>query len=518
MNAFFKRNYIKLLSWAVMAGIGLQGMASAWAAPAVGKQKPGVTNVPPKLIIQDAPLSRDIKMATSFAPIAKKVRGSVVMIYSTTTIKERPMTDHPFFNDPTLRRFFGQDGTNEPRERKAQGLGSGVIVSPDGYILTANHVVEGADTVKVALATGDEEFDAKVIGNDPPTDVAVLKIEAKRSLPAISIADSDKLEVGDVVLAVGSPFGLGQTVTMGIVSALGRSGFGITAYENFIQTDAAINQGNSGGPLVDAEGRLVGISTAIFSRSGGFLGVGLAVPINIARYVMDRLVTEGKVTRGYLGVNIQPLTADLAKMFDLPDESSGVLVGGVSPDSAAQQAGVREGDIVMAVNGKKVTDPQTLQLIVSQTPPGSKVTLRVLRGQPGRKAVEKELSATLGELPQEALAMGSEEEDPEPDQSQMDGLDGVAVADLEPQVRRQFGIQNNVRGALVVTVDPNSNAAEAGLRPGDIIVEVNRKPVTNAQQAVELSRKAEGERILLRVWSMRGGMGGSRYVIVNNTK
>ncbi len=243
---------------------------------------------------------------------------------------------NPFSDDPFWRRFFGDNSgrSQAPRERRAQGLGSGVIVTPDGYILTANHVVDGADSVKVAMTDG-QEYDARIVGNDPPTDIAVLKIEPKKELPAITLADSDKLEVGDLVLAVGNPFGLGQTVTMGIVSALGRGGFGITAYENFIQTDAAINQGNSGGPLVDAEGRLVGINTAIFSRSGGFQGVGFAVPVNMARYVMDRLISDGKVTRGYLGINIQPLTPDLAKAFNLPDESSGVLVGGVTPNSAA---------------------------------------------------------------------------------------------------------------------------------------------------------------------------------------
>ena len=227
----------------------------------------------------------------------------MVNIYSTVTIRERP---NPLLNDPFFRQFFGDDsgGQSQPRTHREQGLGSGVIVSPDGYILTANHVVEGADKVKVALASGEKEFDAKIIGTDSATDTAVLKVEGK-DLPAITIADSDKLEVGDVVLAIGNPFGVGQTVTMGIVSGLGRGGFGINNYENFIQTDAAINVGNSGGPLVDAEGRLVGINTWIISRSGGSQGLGFAVPVNMARYVMERLISEGKVTRGYLGLGLQ---------------------------------------------------------------------------------------------------------------------------------------------------------------------------------------------------------------------
>src|SRR5579864_2161442 len=312
------------------------------------------TNNPPaQLTIEERALNRDLRAPISFAPVIKRVAPSVVTIYSTMTIRERA-TPNPFSEDPFLRRFFGdQFGKSQPRDRKEQGLGSGVIVSPDGYVLTANHVVEGADTVKVALADGEREFDAKVIGTDPPSDVAVLRLNAKKPLPAITLADSDKLQVGDMVLAIGNPFAVGQTVTMGIISALQRGGFGISGYEDFIQTDAAINPGNSGGALVDVEGRLVGINTAIMSRSGGFQGVGFAVPVNMARFVMDRLIESGKVARGYLGINIQPLTPELAKEFNLPDESSGVLVGGVTSNSAAAKAGLEDGDVIVAFNGKK---------------------------------------------------------------------------------------------------------------------------------------------------------------------
>lgn len=505
------------------SGIGLAGAllfsgAAVTAAPATRGE--GDKNPPAKLDIQDRPLSSEVKAASSFAPVARKVAGSVVTVFSTTVIRERPMWN-PFSEDPFWRRFFGDNSGRapQPRERRAQGLGSGVIVTPEGYILTANHVVDGADSVKVALPDG-QEYDARIVGNDAPTDIAVLKIEAKKDLPAITIADSDKLEVGDLVLAIGNPFGLGQTVTMGIVSALGRGGFGITAYENFIQTDAAINQGNSGGPLVDAEGRLVGINTAIFSRSGGFQGVGFAVPVNMARYVMDRLISDGKVTRGYLGINIQPLTPDLAKAFNLPDESSGVLVGGVTPNSAAQRAGVKDGDIIIEINGQKVTDPRNLQLKVSQTPPGKKVTLKVLRGEPGRKPAERTLTATLGELPEDMLAAGGPGGRKAPGESEMDALDGVEVADLDARMRRQFNIPAEVRGALVTNVAEDSNAAEAGLRPGDVILEINRKTVQSADDAVELSNSATGKTILLRIWSrgMGGGIGGSRYLTVDNTK
>ena len=473
---------------------------------------------PPKLNVQEQPLSREVKAGTSFAPIVKTVGPSVVNIYSSMTIRERA---NPFADDPMLRRFFGEDFGDQgrPRERKAQSLGSGVIVSQDGYILTANHVVEGADKIKVALASGEKEYEAKIVGTDQPTDIAVVKIEAK-DLPAIAIADSDKLEVGDVVLAIGNPFAVGQSVTMGIVSALGRGGFSINDYENFIQTDAAINPGNSGGALVDAEGRLVGINTAIFSRSGGSMGVGFAVPINMARYVMDRITTEGKVTRGSLGIYIQPLTAELAKEFNLPDESSGVLVGGTSPDSAAEKAGIKDGDVILELNGKKVTEPRALQLMVSQTTPGTKVNLRILRSESGHKTVEKNVTVTLQELPREALTATGRGTPREHRQSEIDALDGVEVTDLDARTRRRFDLPGNIHGALITNVDQDSNSAEAGLRAGDVILEINRQPVRNAEEAVAMSEKIKGDNTLLRVWSpgSGGGLGGTHFVVVNNSK
>ena len=481
------------------------------------------TNPPVKLNIQDSPLDRGMKAPISFSPVVKRVAPSVVNIYSTTIVKERPLTN-PLFNDPFFRRFFGDQfgqDDNQPREHKAQSLGSGVIISPDGYILTANHVVDGADSVKVALSTGEKEFDAKIIGTDPPTDVAVLKIDAKKTLSAIAIGDSDKLEVGDMVLAIGNPFAVGQTVTLGIVSALSRGGLGITGYEDFIQTDAAINPGNSGGALVDAEGRLVGINTAILSRTGGNQGVGFAVPINMARFVMDRLITSGKVIRGYLGVDIQPLTPDLAKEFKLPDESSGVLVGGIRPNSPAAKAGLEEGDVIIDFNGRKVTDPRSLQLAVAQTAPGTKVAVSVLRSAENGKSVEKTLNVSLGELPQEALAgAGSRSRPNQGNQQNMDALDGVEVAELDAAARRQFDIARNVHGALVVNVDSNSAAAEVGLQQGDVIVEINRQPVHSADEAVSLSEKAKGDHVLLRVWSHAagGGTGGTRYLLVESAK
>jgi serine protease Do len=387
-----------------------------------------------------------------------------------------------------------------------------VIVSPDGYILTANHVVEGADKVKVALASGEKEFDARIIGTDPATDTAVLKVEGK-NLAAITIADSDKLEVGDVVLAVGNPFGVGQTVTMGIVSALGRGGFGINNYENFIQTDAAINLGNSGGPLVDAEGRLVGINTWIISRTGGSQGLGFAVPINMARYAMERLISDGKVARGYLGLWLQPdMTLELAKQFNLPN-MNGALVTTVDPDSPAGKAGFKEGDFVTEFNGQKVKDMRQLRLLVAQSAPGRKVTLRILRD-----GKEKTLSAALGEMPKEGLARNGKAQPSERGESKTDALDGVEVTDLDTQARRESDVPSSIHGALVSKVEEDSNAAEAGLRAGDVLIEINRQPVRTSDEAVAMSEKAKGERILLRVW--RGGEGGGSmlYLSVDNAK
>ena len=501
------------LAWCWLAAV-LFGSTANQIQAAQGSSK---TNPLPHIRFSDSPVAREGRNFVSFAPVIKKVAPSVVSIYSSLTIRDRG-TANPFGDDPMLRRFFGENFGQEavPRERQAQSLGSGVIVSPDGYILTANHVVEKADKIRVSLATGDKEYDAHLVGTDPPTDVAVLKIDAK-TLPAATLADSDKLEVGDLVLALGNPFGVGQTVTMGIISAVGRGGFEINDYENFIQTDAAINPGNSGGALTDTDGRLIGINTAIFSQSGGNMGIGFAVPINMARFVMERIITEGKVTRGYLGINIQPLTPDLAKEFGLPDESSGVLVGGVAPGGAAEKAGVKDGDVILEFDGKKITDPRALQIFVAQTPPGARAKLRVLHSDNGKKFSEKEMNVVLKELPQEEMA--SNPRSPSNDRARPggDALDGVEVTDIDARTRRRLDVPNGVHGALVINVDSNSNAATQGLRPGDIIVEIDRQPIRNADDAVALSEKAKGEHVLLRVWNPGRG-GGTRFVLITSSR
>jgi serine protease Do len=416
--------------------------------------------------------------------------------------------------DDFMRRFFGDDFDNRaprrnfhaPRMPRQEGLGSGVIITKDGYILTNNHVVDGAEEVKVALQDG-REFTAKVIGRDPKSDVAVVKIDAK-DLPTIAIADSDKVEVGDVVLAIGNPFGIGQTVTTGIVSATGRGGAVGLDYEDFIQTDAAINPGNSGGALVDSEGRLIGINTAILSRSGGNQGIGFAIPSNLARDVAQDLVREGHVTRGYLGVMIQDVNPALAKEFKLKD-NHGALIGEVTDNSPAQKAGLKEGDVILEYNGKKVSDSRHLKLEVARTHPGEAVPVKVLRD-----GSTKNLEVTVKEMPgQERLARndnnsGSDKED-------NGTLNGVTVGDLDRQARQQFDLPGNVHGVVVTDVDPNSPAAEAGLKPGDVIQEINRKPVKTADEAVKMTEKnTDDKRTLLRVWSN----GGSHFVVVDESK
>jgi serine protease Do len=357
---------------------------------------------PPKTNIDDTPLPRDSRPSTTgFAPIVKKVSPSVVNIYTSKTLRLDPALRQ------YLREMYGFDRV--PSERRQQSLGSGIIVSQDGYILTNNHVVEGADEVKVALPDERTVYDATVVGTDPQTDVAVVKVTAE-NLPAITFADSGKIEVGDVTLAIGDPFGVGQTVTMGIVSAKDRGGIGITNYEDFIQTDASINPGNSGGALVDAAGRLVGINTAILSRTGGNQGIGFAVPVNLARYVMERIVVDGKVTRGYLGVKIQPITSDIAKQSKL-SQPTGALIAEVTPGSPGEQAGLKAGDIVTEFDGKSVTDSRHLQLMVAEKPPGSRVSMKIVR-----EGKEQTLTAQLGELPAQIASQRAESNDQQDNQ------------------------------------------------------------------------------------------------------
>ncbi len=452
--------------------------------------------------VNDAPLSAAGQRYPSFAPIVKAVSPSVVKVAVSSQPKASRM-EMPGGMD--LRRFFGPgfqmpEGMQPRRMPRQEGVGSGVIVTKDGYILTNNHVVDDASTIKVTMIDG-REFEGKVIGSDPKTDVAVIKVKAN-DLPAITLADSDKIEVGDTVLAVGHPFGIGQSVTTGIVSAKGRATLGLD-YEDFIQTDAAINPGNSGGALVDVDGRLIGMNTAILSHSGGNQGIGFAVPTNLARWVMESLVNNGRVERGFLGVNIQDLTPQLAKQFKI-DRAKGALVSGVTPDSPADKAGMKSGDVITEFNGKPVTDSRHLKLQVGGTVPGAAVPATVLR-----EGKTLSLNVTVTELPGEKVADASPES-----MNADDALHGVGVSDLDSATRDQLKVPTNVKGAVVTQVEEDSAAYEAGLRQGDVITEINHQPIQNAQQATAVCEKPADKVSLVKIWSR----GGSRYVVVDESK
>ena len=502
---------MKLISQSV---IGLSTVALVTVAVLVVFRFNSWARAPqPQFSVSTAPINRDPRLGTSYAPIVKKVAPSVVNIYSTRFVKER-LISNPFLNDPIFRQFFGNQfpGDTRERTRKEQSLGSGVIVSADGYILTANHVVAEADEVKVSIADSKKEYPAKIIGRDRATDVAVLKIQAG-NLPAVTLADSDQLEIGDVVLALGNPFGIGQTVTMGIVSATGRSGLGFNGYEDFIQTDAAINPGNSGGALVDAEGRLVGINTAIISRSGGNQGIGLAVPVNMARNVLERLVSGGKITHGYLeGIIPQDLDAGLAKQFNLASED-GALIGDVTPDSPAQKAGLQPGDVIVSANDKAISGVENLKVTIAQMEPGKPVTLKLVRN-----GANKTVMVTLGELPGDTVADTDVQASPDTGSAKTGAFAGVTVVNLNPRLRQLLRLSDNIQGTLVTEVTPDSNSAEAGLQPNDLIVEINRQLVADSDDAVRLCRAARGEQILVKVWRRIGDFAGTRYLSVDNTR
>lgn len=427
-------------------------------------------------------------LVTSFAPIVKQAQPAVVSIASTKVVKANSGDEglSPFFDDPTFRQFFGQRNPqgNKPREQREHGLGSGVIVSADGYILTNNHVIDGANDIRV-ITSDKRELKARVIGADPNTDVAVVKVEAN-NLPTLQFADSSEVQVGDIALAIGNPFGVGQTVTMGIISATGRGNLGIEDYEDFIQTDAAINPGNSGGALINANGELIGINTAILSRAGGNQGVGFAVPANLARTVMNQLLKNGKVVRGYMGVTIQPVTGELAKAFNLPN-SNGALVGEITPDSPASKAGLKQGDVITELNGVAVNDNRELRLKISQLAPGTTVRLKVLRdGSP------RDINVTLGELPNEKTTASN-------DKSDNNSPYGLSVENLTPQITRELNLSANITGVVVTDVQDGSRADEAGLRQGDVIQQVSRQAVTNVAEFERAMKQASGKPVVLLV-------------------
>jgi serine protease Do len=439
---------------------------------------------------------------TTFAPLVEKVAPSVVTVFTTQTVSRGQTALSS--SDDALRQFFGGRAPQTQGKQTLQGLGSGVIVSPDGYILTANHVVSGADEIMIGLGNDLRRFKAKKIGTDPGTDVALLKID-ENNLPAVNFADSDKARAGDIVLAIGNPFGLRQTVTMGIISAVGRGGMGIVDYENFIQTDAAINMGNSGGALVDAEGRLLGINTAIFTRSGGNQGIGFAIPANLAREVMRSLRDKGRVVRGYIGTSVQTLTPGIADAMKLKGQLSGALVGEVEPNAPASKAGIKTGDVITAVNGKKVNDPRELRLMIGSMAPGTKVQIEI-----NREGQAKTFDVQLAEMPVSAANENTETSSEEPAPPQRTTVfGGVGVTNITEDIRTALNLPKEIQGAVIADIDAESPAAKAGLREGDVIQEVNKQLVKNAKDLVAISKKLKpNEKILMRVYTQ----GRSGYV------
>ncbi|MBN1421644.1 MAG: DegQ family serine endoprotease [Planctomycetes bacterium] len=413
-------------------------------------------------------------LSGAFEGVAKEIRPSVVFVSVEKTL-DAVVPDSGFFEGSSgdlgnlFERFFGNQAP-QLRERKfhQQGQGSGFIVSADGTILTNNHVVGDADRIEVKLSDG-RTLPAKLIGTDPQTDIAVIRVDAK-GLPAAPLGDSDQVEVGEWVLAVGSPFGLTETVTAGVVSAKGRSLVGIADYEDFIQTDAAINPGNSGGPLVSIDGRVIGMNTAIVSRSGGYMGIGFAIPINMARKVMEELMDHGKVRRAQIGVVIQNLGEDMAKSFGL-EHAEGVLVAQVMPDSPAAQAGIRTGDVIVDFDGRPVKDVGAFRNQVSMTPIGQEVPCTILRDG-ARKEIRIKLAAKADENPQGGSSEGIS-----------NGV-GFQLQDLTEALALELGTDAK-KGAVITEVDPDSPAARAGLQAGGVITEVNRKPVANASECMK---------------------------------
>jgi serine protease Do len=431
--------------------------------------------------------------ANGFTEVAKHVTPAVVNITTVMTEKVSDGLSVPDELRDRMEEFFGKPfgprgrGPTDPFEHRGprKGQGSGVIISSDGYILTNNHVIAKAREVSVTLPD-KREFKGKIVGTDPKTDLAVVKINAQ-NLAAVPWGDASRLQVGEYVLAVGNPFGLNSTVTLGIVSAVGRGHMGITQYEDFIQTDAAINPGNSGGALVNTNGELVGINTAIFSQTGGYQGVGFAVSTTMAKPIYESLVKSGKVVRGYLGVGIQDLTQDLAKSFNVKD-SKGALISDVKEDGPAEQAGLKQGDVITEYHGTPVEDGVALQRLVTKTSVGTKVPLKVIRE--GR---ELEMTVRIGEQPEETKV--AKVEKAETDYA----LSGLAVEDLDQETAKELGL-NGKRGVVVTGVAPESGAEKAGLLPGDVIREINRQPIKSMKDFEKVSSDVKkGGNVLILV-------------------
>jgi serine protease Do len=465
----FKAIFIALLMAGTLIGFGF------WMTPASKANE--AAQAPPSSVSAGAPM-----VPVNFSDIADQVRAGVVNIQVSKKVSNAEFPnfrDNPFGDRNPFGEFFGPFGGNPP-ERKQQGVGTGCIISREGYILTNNHVVEGADQIKVKLADG-KEIDGRIIGRDPKTDLALVKIDGASDLKPLKLGDSDALKVGNWVVAVGSPFGLEQTVTAGIVSAKGRV-IGSGPYDNFIQTDASINPGNSGGPLINMQAEVVGINTAIMASGQG---IGFAIPINMAKDIAPQLEKKGHVTRGLLGVGIQDLTPELAKSFGLK-ETQGALVANVVSGGPAEKAGIASGDVIVMFNSQPVSGAKDLSRIVAATPVGENVTVRVMRN--GKTL---DIQAKVGEMEEEGTTAAAADASHK--------TLGVSVQNLTPQIAAELGLKKNI-GVVVTGVEPGSAAAEARVQTGDVIQEINRKPVKNVMEFMQkIDHAKAGETLLLLI-------------------
>ena len=414
----------------------------------------------------------------SYNNVLDEVRHSVVNISTQKSVTQQSF--NPFMNDPFFREFF-KGYQHIPRERVQRSLGSGVIISEDGYIVTNNHVVDGADKIVVNLVDDKKEYEAELIGKDPKSDLAVIKIE-KKDLKAVSFFNSDKVKVGDLVFALGNPFGLQETITQGIVSATGRSGVGIVEYEDFIQTDASINPGNSGGALVNSKGDLVGINSAILSKSGGNVGIGFAIPSNMVASIAKQLIISGKFSRAYLGVGISDVSEDMSKFYN---NNYGALVTGVEDGTPAKEAGLKRGDLIVAVNDKEIASASELKNTIGTFAPNTSVKIKYLRNKKLKTAYVK-----LGSL-EDIVPEGSVQ------------YKGLELKNIDSQTRSKMMLSQDVEGVIITKVDPKSDAALIGIQVGDVIVQIDNKEITNTKEFVEITKSKSKKRFFIY---RRGGV------------